>query len=56
MAHVRILRAAVKARRDAEITRRLRALFADPAFAAAYRRDAELWSRLPQDWLADERW
>jgi hypothetical protein len=53
---VRILRAAMKARRDAELTRRLKALFADPAFAAAYQRDAELWSRLPHDWLTDERW
>lgn len=51
----RVLRAAVKARRDAEITRRLDALFADDLVADAARRDVEELEELASDW-SDERW
>ena len=51
----RILRLAMRARRDAEITRRLDALFADESLAEGQQRDAEDLARLAVDW-ADERW
>jgi len=51
----RILRLAMRARRDAEITRRLDALFADESLAEGQQRDAEDLARLAVDWT-DERW
>jgi hypothetical protein len=51
----RILRLAVRARRSAEITRRLDALFADPSLAASQVRDAEAWEDVAAPW-EDERW
>jgi hypothetical protein len=51
----RVLRIAMRARRDAEITRRLDALFADEALAAEQVRDAETWASVATDW-DDERW
>ena len=51
----RVLRLAVRARRDAGITRRLDALFADESLADAQRHEAEEFERLATDW-ADERW
>ena len=50
-----VLRAAVRARRDAEITRRLDELFADPAVAAAQRGEAAALDDLGPEWT-DERW
>ena len=51
----RVLRAAVRARRDAEITRRLDALFADPETASAQREQAALLDAAGTEW-SDERW
>ena len=51
----RILRLAVRARRDAEVTRRLDALFADESMAQEQRREADDLARLAVDW-SDERW
>ena len=51
----RILRLAMRARRDAEITRRLDALFADESLAEGQHREAEDLARLAVDWT-DERW
>ena len=51
----RVLRAAVRARRDADITRRLNDLFADPAVADAQRRAATDLDSAGTDW-SDERW
>ena len=51
----RVLRLAVRARRDAEVTRRLDALFADEPLAEEQRREADDLARLAVDW-ADERW
>ena len=51
----RILRLAVRARRDAEVTRRLDALFADESVAEEQRREADDLARHAVDW-ADERW
>ncbi len=51
----RILRLAMRARRDAEITRRLDALFADESLAEGQQREAEDLARLAVDWT-DERW
>lgn len=51
----RVLRLAVRARRDAEITRRLDALFADEPLADEQRREADDLARLAVDW-SDERW
>lgn len=48
----RVLRAAMSARRDREITRRLDALFADEAVQAEQLVPAELADEL----LGDERW
>ena len=51
----RVLEQAVRARRDAEITRRLNDLFAAPEVAEQLIRDASDLDRLGSDW-ADERW
>jgi DNA topoisomerase VI subunit B len=51
----RILRLALRARRDAEITRRLDALFADESLAQAVRREGDDLARLGVDW-GDESW
>lgn len=49
----RVLRAAVRARRDREITRRLDALFADDAIQ---REQLDGAAELADDLLGDERW
>jgi metal-responsive CopG/Arc/MetJ family transcriptional regulator len=51
----RVLTAAVRARRDAEIARRLDELFADERVARAQRRGAAELDRAGTDWV-DERW
>ena len=51
----RVLRLAVRARRDAEVTRRLDALFADESVNAEQRRDAHELAQLGIDWHS-ERW
>jgi metal-responsive CopG/Arc/MetJ family transcriptional regulator len=51
----RVLRHAVRARRDAEITRRLNELFATPEVAKQQSQEAADLDRLGSDW-ADERW
>jgi metal-responsive CopG/Arc/MetJ family transcriptional regulator len=51
----RVLQHAVRARRDAEITRRLNELFAMPDVARKQTRDASKLDRLGSDWT-DERW
>ena len=51
----RVLREAVRARRDAEITRRLDELFADSELAKQQRQDAADWGGIGTDW-SDERW
>jgi len=51
----RVLRLAVRARRDADVTRRLDALFADESLAEGQRREADDLARHAVDW-ADERW
>ena len=51
----RVLRHAVRARRDAEITRRLNELFATPEVAKQQSQEAANLDRLGSDW-ADERW
>ncbi|MGH7895886.1 MAG: ribbon-helix-helix protein, CopG family [Candidatus Binatia bacterium] len=51
----RVLRLAVRARRDAEVTRRLDELFADESLRETQRREAEERGRLGIDW-SDERW
>jgi predicted transcriptional regulator len=51
----RVLEQAVRARRDADITRRLNDLFAAPEVAEWQRREASELDRLGSDW-ADERW
>jgi metal-responsive CopG/Arc/MetJ family transcriptional regulator len=51
----RVLRLAVRARRDAEITRRLDECFADPELASTHRTDAEMLDAAGTDW-SDERW
>ena len=51
----RILRLAMRARRDAEITRRLDALFANEPLAEEQRREAEDLGGLAVDW-SDEPW
>ena len=45
----------MRARRDAEVTRRLDALFADESLAEEQRREADDLARHAVDW-ADERW
>ena len=52
---IRVLRHAVRARRDAEITRRLNELFADPGVAEHHRREAADFDALGTSWT-DERW
>jgi metal-responsive CopG/Arc/MetJ family transcriptional regulator len=51
----RVLQHAVRARRDAEITRRLNELFATPEVARKQAREASELDRIGSDW-ADERW
>ncbi len=51
----RVLQQAVRARRDAEITRRLNELFAAPDVAQEQSREASDLDRVGSDW-ADERW
>ena len=51
----RVLRLAVRARRDAEVTRRLDALFADESLAEEQRREADDLARQAVDW-ADDSW
>ena len=51
----RVLQHAVRARRDAEITRRLNDLFAAPEVAQKLSREASELDRIGSDW-ADERW
>jgi metal-responsive CopG/Arc/MetJ family transcriptional regulator len=51
----RILRAAVRARRDAEVTRRLDELFAHDSVAREQRVGAASLDALGADWT-DERW
>jgi hypothetical protein len=50
-----LLHAAVRSRTDAEVTRRLDALFADPALAERQRRETEEMDSAGTDW-SDERW
>jgi metal-responsive CopG/Arc/MetJ family transcriptional regulator len=52
---LRVLQHAVRARRDAEITRRLNELFATPERAEQQSREASDLDRLGSDW-SDERW
>lgn len=52
---VRILNAAVRARRDAEVTRKLDALFADESLRTESRREAQLLEELNAEW-SDEGW
>jgi metal-responsive CopG/Arc/MetJ family transcriptional regulator len=51
----RVLEQAVRARRDADITRRLNDLFAAPEVAERQSREASELDRLGSDWT-DERW
>src|SRR5438477_3647239 len=51
----RVLRLAVRARRDADVTRRLDALFADESLAEEQRREADDLARHAVAW-ANERW
>ncbi len=51
----RVLRLAVRARRDAEVTRRLDALFADESVREEQRRDAQELAQLGINWDS-ERW
>jgi metal-responsive CopG/Arc/MetJ family transcriptional regulator len=51
----RVLRLAVRARRDAEVTRRLDALFADESVREEQRREAQELAQLGINWDS-ERW
>jgi metal-responsive CopG/Arc/MetJ family transcriptional regulator len=51
----RVLRLAVRARRDAEVTRRLNALFADESVREEQRREAQELAHLGINWDS-ERW
>jgi metal-responsive CopG/Arc/MetJ family transcriptional regulator len=51
----RVLRHAVRARRDAEITRRLNELFATPDLAQGHSGEASELDEAGTDW-SDERW
>jgi metal-responsive CopG/Arc/MetJ family transcriptional regulator len=51
----RVLRLAVRARRDAEVTRRLDALFANESVREEQRRDADELAQLGINWDS-ERW
>ena len=50
-----VLRQAVRARRDAEITRRLNEFFATPDLTEQHRREASELDGIGTDWT-DERW
>jgi hypothetical protein len=52
---IRVLQHAVRARRDADITRRLNELFAAPDLAEQQIREASGLDRAGSDW-SDERW
>ena len=52
---IRVLQHAVRARRDAEITRRLNELFAVPHLGRQQSREASELDRIGSDW-SDERW
>ena len=52
---IRVLQHAVRARRDAEITRRLNELFAVPDLARQQSREASELDHAGSDW-SDERW
>ncbi len=52
---VRVLDRTVRARRDADVTRRLDELFAEPGAAAVQTRGADELDEIGTDWL-DERW
>lgn len=52
---IRVLQEAVRARRDAEVTRRLNELFADSSIAEAQSRTAAENDAIGTDW-SDERW
>lgn len=51
----RVLRLVVRARRDAEVTRRLDALFADESVGEEQRREAQELAQLGINWES-ERW
>ena len=51
----RVLAVAVRARRDAEITRKLDEIFADPRSKKVQRRGAAVLDEAGTDWT-DERW
>ena len=51
----RVLQEAVRARRDADVTRRLNELFADPETAHEQARLANEWDTVGTDW-SDEGW
>ena len=51
----RVLQCAVRARRDADITRRLNELFARPTFAASHGREASELDAIGTSWT-DEQW
>jgi len=51
----RVLGLAVRARRDAEVTKRLNALFADESVSTGQRRETGELAELGIDW-ASERW
>ena len=51
----RVLRLAVRAQRDAEVTRRLDALFADESLRDAQRQEGTALAELGIDW-SSERW
>jgi metal-responsive CopG/Arc/MetJ family transcriptional regulator len=51
----RVLEEAVRARNDAEVTRRLNELFADPELAQEQARTAKELDAVGTDW-GDERW
>lgn len=51
----RVLRLAVRARRDAEVTRRLNEIFADESLQEERRRETRELAELGVDW-ASERW
>lgn len=51
----RVLRLTIRARRDAEVTRRLNELFADESLRREQRRDAGELAELGIDWTS-ERW
>ena len=52
---IRVLQHAVRARRDAEVTRRLNEVFAAPDLVQQQNREASGLDRVGGDW-SDERW